>query len=52
MGGMGFPTIDDVRRRTATDTPQADPATPKAAGPDFDSLVAQVKAPTLDYGRT
>jgi hypothetical protein len=47
---MGFPTMDDVRRRAATDTPQANPVAPKIARPDFDSLVAQVKAPTLDYG--
>lgn len=47
---MSLPGIDDVRRRGATDTQQVDAPKPQVTRPDFDSLVAHVNVPTIDYG--
>jgi hypothetical protein len=47
---MSFPSIDDVRRRSAADTQQADVPKQNATRPNVDALVADVKLPTLDYG--
>lgn len=47
---MSLPGIDDVRRRGATDVQQVDAPKPQVARPDFDSLVAHVNVPKLDYG--
>jgi hypothetical protein len=48
---MSFPSIDDVRRRTAADTQQIDTSKPAVSTLDVDAMLPRVVSPTLDYAR-